>query len=181
MASFYMCMYTCVICVIYIYIYVVNVLLLRLQPATAQTKPLRQPQEAFSQCCPAQGFQPVLARMVVGLVAQVTASLGDLPSTELDELALAVAAEQSRRVGEEPPTPPPAAADPVLPEPVGEPAPGPPQPEILTTLYGSGRVWHRDRRCQHVRCRQVITHAEPPPGLRLCRTCGATYPLRAWA
>ena len=175
----------CSMCNIYIYVFVyfVNVLLLRLQPATAQTKPPRQPQEAFSQCCPAQGFQPVLARMVVGLVAQVTASLGDLPSTELDELALAVAAEQSRRVGEEPPTPPPAAADPVLPEPVGEPAPGPPQPEtettILTTRYG--RVWHRDRRCQHVRQRQVITHAEPPPGLRLCRTCGATYPLRAWA
>ena len=178
-----MCMYACVICVIYIYICLytfVNVLLLRLQPATAQTKPLRQPQEAFSQCCPAQGFQPVLARMVLDLVAQVTASLGDLPSTKLDELALAVAAEQSRRVGEVPPTPPPAAAEPVLPEPVGEPAPGPPQPEILTTLRpGSGRVWHRDRRCQHVRCRQVITHAEPPPGFRLCRICVGLDPLRA--
>ena len=48
------------------FVYFVNVLLLRLQPATAQTRPLRQPsrafqpQEAFSQCCPAQGFQPVL-------------------------------------------------------------------------------------------------------------------------
>ena len=52
----------CSMCNIYIYVFVyfVNVLLLRLQPATAQTKPLRQPQEAFSQCCPAQGFQPVL-------------------------------------------------------------------------------------------------------------------------
>ena len=48
------------------FVYFVNAHLLRLQPATAQTRPLRQPssafqpQEAFSQCCPAQGFQPVL-------------------------------------------------------------------------------------------------------------------------
>ena len=37
-------------------VYAVNVFLLRLQPATAQTKP----RKAFSQYRPAQGFQPVL-------------------------------------------------------------------------------------------------------------------------
>ena len=111
--------------------------------------------------------------MLVGPVAQVIVGFGDLSIAELNEVALAVAAEQSRRVSEDP-SAPPLAVDPVLPEPVGEPPPSPPVQEaetaILTTRFG--RVWHRDRRCQHLRRRQVITHAEPPPGLRLCRTCG---------
>ena len=71
-ASFYMCMYTCVICVIYIYIYVVNVLLLRLQPGTAQTRPFRQPSRALlpQDLHKRQGFQPVLRSAGLSASAQ---------------------------------------------------------------------------------------------------------------
>ena len=95
--------------------------------------------------------------MVLGLIA----SLGDLTDAELNELALAVAEELSRRaIGTT------AAAEPAA-EPVAAPSAA---VAAYTTPFG--RVWHRRRGCQHLRrATRVVEHTEPPEGMRCCRTC----------
>ena len=89
------------------FVYFVNVLLLRLQPAKAQTRPLRQPsrafqpqdlykrlsasvaqRRAFSQCCAAQGFQPVQSHGVVP-------SLSLVPSTSVPRMQASLTSTRS--------------------------------------------------------------------------------------
>ena len=88
----------------------------------------------------------------------------DLTIGDLNVLALAVVAEQSRRLND--------LDLPVLLEPVDEPPPAPLEPAetgFFTTQFG--RVWHRTRRCPHLQGRRVIVHAESPLNRRPCKTC----------
>ena len=108
--------------------------------------------------------------MQLGLIL---ASLRDLADLELDTLALAVAAEQSRR--DSPLPPPEAAPSPPPPQPEADPEP---RPEVVAFTTRYGRVWHRRRHCQHLRGRTLLEHTAPPSNLRLCRTCSLEGPLQ---
>ena len=99
--------------------------------------------------------------MVVGIIAV----LHVITDEELNELAIAVAAELSRRQAEN------LAA----PEPGAEPPAATSQAEAIAWTTQYGRVWHNSRQCRHLRhVRQLIEHAEPPGNLRMCKTCAQT-------
>ena len=96
----------------------------------------------------------------------ILASLRDLADLELDTLALAVAAEQSRRDSSLPP--PEAAPSPPPPQPEADPEP---RSEVVAFTTRYGRVWHPNRRCRHLRGRALIEHTAQPPRMRPCKTC----------
>ena len=99
--------------------------------------------------------------MVIGIIA----GLHGITDEELNELALAVVAELSRRQAEN------LAA----PEPGAEPLAATSQAEAIAWTTQYGRVWHNSRQCRHLRhVRQLIEHAEPPGNLRMCKTCAQT-------
>ena len=96
--------------------------------------------------------------MAIGVIA----GLQGITDEELNELALAVAAELSRRQAEN------LAA----PEPGAEPPAATSQAEAIALTTQYGRVWHNSRQCRHLRhVRRVLEHAEPPWNLPLCKTC----------
>ena len=109
----------------------------------------------------------------------ILASLRDLADLELDTLAVAVAAEQSRRDALNLPyrslPPPEAAASLPSSQPEADPEP---RPEVVAFTTRYGRVWHRRRHCQHLRGRTLTEHTAPPSNLRLCRTCSLEGPLQ---
>ena len=102
----------------------------------------------------------------------ILASLRDLADLELDTLAVAVAAEQSRRDAQTLPyrslPPPEAAASSPPPQPEADPEP---RSEVVAFTTRYGRVWHRFRHCPHLRGREFTEHAAKPSHLRLCKVC----------
>ena len=108
----------------------------------------------------------------------ILASLRDLADLELDTLAVAVAAEQSRRDALNLPyrslPPPEAAASLPSPQPEADPEP---RSEVVAFTPRYGRVWHRRRHCRHLQGRTLIEHTAQPSHLRLCKTCGLADPL----
>ena len=102
----------------------------------------------------------------------ILASLRDLADLELDTLAVAVAAEQSRRDALNLPyrslPPPEAAASLPSSQPEADPEP---RSEVVAFTTRYGRVWHRFRHCPHLRGREFTEHAAKPSHLRLCRVC----------
>ena len=102
----------------------------------------------------------------------ILASLRDLADLELDTLAVAVAAEQSRRDALNLPyrslPQPEETAPPPSPQPEADPEP---RSEVIAFTTRYGRVWHRFRHCPHLRGRELTEHAAKPSHLRLCRVC----------
>ena len=89
---------------------------------------------------------------VIKCMVKLNASLRDLTDAELDELALSVAAEISRRA---------AAASAATASTANI---------VYTTQHG--HVWHLYRECRHLRrAVRVIEHEEPPTNMRCCRDC----------
>ena len=96
--------------------------------------------------------------MVIGIIA----GLQGITDEELNELALAVTVELSRRQAEKLSAP----------EPEAETLAATSQAEAIAWTSEYGRVWHNSRQCRHLRhVRRVLEHAEPPGNLPLCKTC----------
>ena len=96
--------------------------------------------------------------MVIGIIA----GLQGITDEELNELALAVTVELSRRQAEKL----------LAPEPEAETLAATSQAEAIALTTEYGRVWHNSRQCRHLRhVRRVLEHAEPPGNLPLCKTC----------
>ena len=99
--------------------------------------------------------------MVIGIIA----GLQGISDEELNELALAVTVELSRRQAEKLSAP----------EPEAETLAATSQAEATAWTSEYGRVWHNSRQCRHLRhARRVFEHAVPPGDLRLCKTCAPT-------
>ena len=101
--------------------------------------------------------------MVIGIIA----GLQGITDEELNELALAVTVELSRRQAEKLSAP----------EPEAETLAATSQAEATAWTSEYGRVWHNSRQCRHLRhARRVFEHAVPPGDLRLCKTCAPRVP-----
>ena len=99
--------------------------------------------------------------MVIGIIA----GLQGITDEELNELALAVTVELSRRPAEKLSAP----------EPEAETLAATSQAEATAWTSEYGRVWHNSRQCRHLRhARRVFEHAVPPGDLRLCMACAPT-------
>ena len=110
------------------------------------------------------------------------ASLRDLPDSELDTLALAVATEVSRRAAaraaaqDQRPAGPEQESEDLGPEPDPTPEPtGAAQPWFAVVpvyIATHGRAWHRYRRCRHLASAKKVTELDAAPSdRRACRTC----------
>ena len=96
--------------------------------------------------------------MVIGIIA----GLQGITDEELNELALAVTVELSRRQAEKLSAP----------ELEAETLAATSQAEAIAWTSEYGRVWHNSRQCRHLRhARRVFEHAVPQRDLRLCKTC----------
>ena len=91
------------------------------------------------------------------MAASLVVALPDLTNEELDEVALAVATEQARRLAE-------ATAEHAE------------EPEEIEQVYVTayGRCWHRDRNCMHLRHSRTVRTVPCPETMRGCRTCSPT-------
>ena len=88
------------------------------------------------------------------MVLSILSQLPDLSDAELDELALAVAQEQSRRLEAEP---------------AGEPVAATEVARVFVTDHG--RCWHASRDCRHIRHSRTVQEVAIPTNRRPCKTC----------
>ena len=93
------------------------------------------------------------------MVLSIFSQLPDLSDAELDELALAVSLEQSRRLN---------ASD-VPAEPASEPAGAAEEARVFVTAHG--RCWHASRDCRHLLRSRTVQEVALPTDRRPCRTC----------
>ena len=93
------------------------------------------------------------------MVLSILAQLPDLSDAELDELALAVCQEQSRRLSTSD-----ASA-----EPASEPAEATEVVRVFVTDYG--RCWHASRECRHILRSRTVREVALPSDRRPCKTC----------
>ena len=93
------------------------------------------------------------------MVLSILSQLPDLSDAELDELALAVCQEQSRRL---------SASD-ASAEPASEPAEATEVARVFVTDYG--RCWHASRDCRHIRRSRTVQEIALPTNRRPCKTC----------
>ena len=93
------------------------------------------------------------------MVLSILSQLPDLSDAELDELALAVCLEQSRRL---------SVSDAPA-EPASEPAEAAEEARVFVTAYG--RCWHASRDCRQIRRSRTVREVALPTDRRPCKTC----------